>query len=110
MVGIDITKNERFKSFLNDERKFSRILSIKEIEIFSKIKSEKRKLEYLGSRFASKEALYKATNISFNFNEVSVLNNESGKPYVLCNFLDTKMIEISISHEEEYSVAIVLIK
>ena len=110
MVGIDITKNDRFRSFIGNERKIIRILSIEEVEIFSNIKLEKRKLEYLGSRFACKEALYKATNISFNFNEVSVLNSKSGKPYIVCNFLDTASIEVSISHEEEYSVAVVLIK
>ena len=110
MVGIDITKNERFKSFLNDERKISRILSESEKQVYFNIKLEKSKLEYLGSRFACKEALFKATNISFNFNEVSVLNNECGKPYIVCDFLDSRCVEVSISHEEEYSIAIVLIK
>lgn len=110
MVGIDIVKNARFKSFLDDERKISRILSSEEIKIYSKIKLEKRKLEYLGSRFAVKEALFKATNVSFNFNDVSVLNSETGKPYIVCNFINDLSIEVSISHEEEYSVAVVLIK
>ena len=110
MVGIDITKNERFKSFSDNEKKISKILSSKELEFYSNIKLEKRKLEYLGSRFACKEALFKATNISFNFNQVSVLNSDCGKPYIVCNFLSDVNIEVSISHEEEYSIAIVIIK
>ncbi len=107
MVGIDITKNIRFKSFIDEEKKVLRILSEEEYVVYSNLKLEKRKLEYLGSRFAAKEALFKATNISFNFNEVSVLNYENGKPYIMCNFLDKSDIEVSISHEEEYSIAIV---
>lgn len=110
MVGIDITKNERFRSFLGEERKISKILSDSEMKFFSNLKLEKRKLEYLGSRFATKEALFKATNINFSFNQVSVLNNKSGKPYIVCDFLEKDSIEVSISHEEEYSIAIVLIK
>ena len=110
MVGIDITKNERFVSFLDDDRKISRILSSKEILVYSQIKLEKRKLEYLGSRFACKEALFKATNKNFNLNEVSILNYENGKPYIECSFLDCDKVEVSLSHEEEFSIAMVLIK
>lgn len=106
-IGVDIVKNSRFYEFIDDYRKLGRILSNQELEFYSLINNEKRKLEYIASRFASKEALYKA-GITNNFNNISILNDDSGKPYVLCD--TNKQIEISLSHEDEYSIAFVLVK
>ncbi len=105
-IGVDIVFNSRFAEFVDDYKKLSRILSVEELEYYSTIKNEKRKLEYIASRFAAKEALFKA-GITENFNSISILNDETGKPVVICNSL--KPIDISISHETEYSIAFVII-
>ena len=102
-IGVDITKNSRFENIIKDYNKIQKILSIDEIEIFNTFNSDKRKIEYIASRFACKEALFKATGNKISFNQISILNDENGKPYVK----NKKDIEISISHETEFSIAFV---
>ena len=109
-VGIDITKNERFSKIIGEYSKYSKILSEKEIAIFEKISLEKRKLEYVASRFACKEALYKAINNNIPFCKISILNDETGRPYIECEELKDKNISVSLSHEDKYSTAIVIIE
>ena len=103
-IGVDIVQNIRFQSFLNDQKKIDKILSTEEKEIFNSFSSEKRKLEYIASRFSAKEALFKATNEKVAMNQISILNDKNGKPYVK----NKKDIEISISHETDYSITFVI--
>ena len=104
MIGIDLVNNNRIA--LDLERLANRILSDLELEEYNKFNSRKRKIEYVASRFASKEAIYKAMgkNYGYGFKDFSILNDKEGKPYVKSslnfNFL------ISISHEDDYSIAI----
>lgn len=105
MIGIDIVEHQRIG--LNYERLALKILSKLEYEVFLKIELENRKIEYVASRFAAKEALYKATNLKLNFKDVSILNEDNGKPYVLIKEKKTNY-EVSLSHEKNYSVAIAL--
>lgn len=105
MIGIDIVEHQRI--VLNYERLALKILSKLEYEVFLKIELENRKIEYVASRFAAKEALYKATNLKLNFKDVSILNEDNGKPYVLIKEKKANY-EVSLSHEKNYSVAIAL--
>ena len=109
-VGIDLTMNERF---MNKDLKFvQKILSQEEQKRFLSFSSDKRRTEYLASRFAAKEALFKANHMFDinHFNEVSILNDENGAPYVYYSNKKRDEILISLSHETLYSVAIVLLK
>lgn len=94
-VGTDIVKNDRIKLKIAEK-----ILTENEYAIFNK-KNDKRKIEYLASRFAAKEAIVKATNSKYTINKIEVLSDESGKPY--CSNIEG--IELSISHEIDYSIA-----
>lgn len=94
-VGTDIVKNNRVKSKIA-----KRILTENELAVY-KSKHDDLKNEYLASRFAAKEAIVKATNKMLDINKIEILNEENGKPY--CTNIDG--IEISISHEDEYSIA-----
>ena len=107
-IGVDITFNKRFDSYIKDESKCRKILSLKEIEYLRQITSEKRRREYIARCFAAKEALYKAMNFKSSFTEISILNRIDGSPYVEQTFTD-KSISISISHEEDYTIAFVII-
>lgn len=108
-IGIDIVENERFSKMINDEKKISRILSNLEVKIFSEITSDKRKIEYLASRFCAKEAVIKAINkegLSFSYKDISILNDDVGAPYVEFSFeVDFKLL-ISISHSNNSSVCV----
>ena len=103
MVGIDLVEH---KDFVNKDDRFIRyILSDLEYNYYVTIINEKRKLEYIASRFASKEAIIKCLKKKIKFNEYSILNKENGAPYVLYNNEEQKL-QISLSHTDSYSVAI----
>ncbi len=94
-VGTDIIKNDRVSAKIA-----TRILTTKEYQAYVS-KNDELKNEYLASRFAAKEAIVKATNKQYNINKIEILNDNDGKPY--CSNIDG--IQLSISHEQEYSVA-----
>lgn len=99
-IGIDLVWIERVslkESFVNT------ILTSYEKEAYENRTSEKTKKNYIAGRFAAKEAIFKATQDK-NYLSYSILNDDSGAPYVL----DHPELSISISHDGDYAVAIVL--
>lgn len=105
-IGVDIVDLDRINP---DSEKFvKKILSDKEICIFQTLTSTKRKKEFLGGRFAGKEAYLKACGKGLgdiSFKEIEILNASSGAPYMM----DPEAL-ISISHEKKYAVAYVIIE
>lgn len=108
MLGIDLVEHARLRGM---EEKFKkRLLSALELACYESFSSEKRKLEYLASRFAAKEAIfkvYKKGDGSLNFRDISILNAKDGSPYIVCDAIKDKLA-ISLSHTENYSIAVVL--
>lgn len=107
-IGIDIVEHSRFEKIVEDSRRYERFLSSDELEIFLNINSNKRKIEYLASRFSAKESIIKAINkekLSFSYKDVSILNDNNGAPYVKFNFEVDFDILISLSHSDTNSVA-----
>ena len=98
-IGVDILSIERI-----DFKIAKKVLSPEELEIFNSIANEKMKREFLAERFAVKEALFKADNSYFNYDQVSVLVDEKGKPYL-------KNINglVSISHDAGMVCAFVVL-
>ena len=120
-IGTDIVSIKRIKSSLKKRNFIKRIFNEQEI---LKCKRAYKKHNCYAKRFAAKEAFSKAlgTGISngVNFNEILVLNDKSGKPYI--NLMgDTKKkikkmfkqkktkISLSLSDEKDYAVAFVTI-
>ncbi|PAT02716.1 holo-[acyl-carrier-protein] synthase [Candidatus Izimaplasma bacterium ZiA1] len=111
-IGVDIVEFSRIKEMMNDKF-IKRILSVKELELFNSFKSEKRKVEYLAGRFAAKEAytkVYKKFNEKLNFTDVEVLKDEFGAPYIISKYHPEDEILVSISHSENYAVAMCIKK
>jgi holo-[acyl-carrier protein] synthase len=122
-VGIDIAKIPRFSRLL--EQKYinnflNKALHPIEIEEINKLKQE-QKAKYLASRWSYKEALVKATgDKGIIFSKCFLKKNESGKPFIHFDedYKDSNMnikhmsksLHVSISHEEDTSVAIVIIE
>lgn len=102
-LGIDIVQLSRIKDC---DALAKKILSSPEMENYLK---SSNKLSFIGGRWAAKEAFLKAVGVGiFNkgtilFNEISILNEESGKPILIYK---DKKYDVSISHEKEYAVAI----
>lgn len=108
-IGTDIVEHSRF--IKNKETLARRILSEQEFLYYDQMKSEKRQIEYIASRFASKEAIFKCYqngDKTFNYKDISILNNSDGSPYVFCERIAEEIL-ISISHCDSYSLAMVLI-
>ena len=120
-VGTDIVGVKRIKKSLKKKQFLSRIFNKEEI---IKCKRIKKKLNCFAKRFAAKEAFSKAlgTGISkgINFNEIIVLNEKSGKPYIKLINNTKKIVErklkkkkykisLSIADEIDYAVAFVTI-
>tara|TARA_B100000989_G_scaffold277417_1_gene238367 strand:- start:488 stop:871 length:384 start_codon:yes stop_codon:yes gene_type:complete len=120
-IGTDIVSIKRIKSSLKNKNFIKRIFTHQEV---LKCKKAVNQHNCYAKRFAAKEAFSKAlgTGISngINFNEITVLNNKSGKPYI--NFKgETKKkikkifkqkktkISLSLSDERDYAVAFVTI-
>lgn len=97
-IGCDIVENKRFNN-INDN--FVRIvLTNKEIELFNKYG-----LNFIIGRFAAKEAIMKCFDCKiYNFLDIEILKDISGKPQV-----NIPSVELSISHEKDYTIAVAVI-
>lgn len=122
LSGIDLVNNLRIKKLIDKKSPvIYEIFSEKEIEYCMKKKNYENSF---GIRFAVKEAIIKATDsdiLEYELNKIETINTESGKPEVKINIdrLNNKIrsllgkkdftINITVSHEDNYSVASVLI-
>lgn len=120
--GIDIVDNRKIKKLMNkSNNSLNEIFSKKEIEYCL---NKKNPEVSFGVRFAAKEAILKAINahvLEFDLTKIEILNNSDGKPYVKinCEILQNRIkkilnkesfiINLTLSHEKEYSIAHVLI-
>ena len=105
-IGCDIVDLSRLD--INNDSLALKILTAKEFEIYKKKKTFKQKKEFLGGRFAGKEAFFKAIGIEKglnSFQDIEILNDINGKPY-----LNYSKSFISLAHENNYAIAYVIIE
>jgi holo-[acyl-carrier protein] synthase len=119
-IGTDIVDVDRIKKSLKNKKLLHRLFNKEEI---LKCNNLKNSHNCYAKRFAAKEAFSKAlgTGISkgINFNEIAVLNEKNGKPFlklegqtkqtVKKKFKKKTIISLSISDEKKYAVAFVTI-
>lgn len=107
-VGTDIVAISRIS-----EELVERILSDDEKKIYNSFKSQKRRKEFAAGRFAAKEAFIKAYGKkNIDFKKIEFLKDENGKPVPgkkLKELLKDNELQISISHEKEYAIAVVIV-
>jgi len=119
--GVDIVDNIRIKKSIRNNNFIKRIYSNDEIR---ESKNVKNKANFFAKRFAAKEAFVKSLGTGFrngiNFKDISVKNNNLGKPKLYLNkkiksFLSQKLknkkykIHLSLSDEKRHSIAFVII-
>ena len=119
--GVDIVDNLRIKKSIKNNNFIERIYSNDEIK---ESKNVKNKINFFAKRFAAKEAFVKSLGMGFrngiNFKDISVKNNNLGKPELYLNkkiksFLSQKLkykkykIHLSLSDENRHSIAFVII-
>ena len=119
-VGTDIVSVDRIKKLLKNKNFIKRLYNKNEVIKCSKLINPNN---CYAKRFAAKEAFSKAlgTGISngINFNEITILNEKNGKPFIkligntkkkINNKLKKKFkISLSLSDEKKYAVAFVTI-
>lgn len=99
-IGTDIVKISRIEKSIGSERFKASVFTQNEIAYC-------RKAENFAGIFAAKEAYFKAlgTGIDKRLNNIEVLHNEKGKPYIN----NIKNSDVSISHDGDYAVATVIL-
>ena len=120
-IGTDIVRISRIKKSLKKKLFLHRLFNKKEISKCNKIKNSEN---CFAKRFAAKEAFSKAlgTGIAkgINFNEILILNEKNGKPFIKLLNTTKKNVEdkikkrkykisLSLSDEKDYAVAFVTI-
>ena len=120
-IGVDIIDNSRIKKSITNKKFLFRVFS--NIEI-NNSKKTNNKTGYFAKRFAAKEAFSKALGTGFknglNFNDISVVNDKYGKPFIKINNkistiikkkYKTKKVKVflSISDEKKHSIAFVVL-
>jgi len=120
--GVDIVENLRITKSLKSKNFISRIFTDREILLSKKTRN---KTAYYAKRFAAKEAFAKAMGTGFrndlNFKDISIINNNVGKPSFVINKKLKKIIKkqfktttlnffLSISDEKKYSIAFVILQ
>ncbi|MGL5520420.1 MAG: 4'-phosphopantetheinyl transferase superfamily protein [Metamycoplasmataceae bacterium] len=98
MIGVDLTKISRFENIETDL--ILRVLSPKEVNDYKALKQD-LKAKYIATRWAIKEAIFKADNKYSNFSKIYI--NKKEKVYSFKEF------QISVSNEGDYIIAFVII-
>jgi phosphopantetheine--protein transferase-like protein len=119
MIGTDIVEIKRIEKLLKKySTQFSKkVFTTREIEYC--LKSPKMSSSRFAARFAAKEAVSKvlSTGISgYWFTDIEIINNKHGKPEVFLhnnaiNIMknqNIKKIEISLSHSQDFAIAIAI--
>ena len=96
-IGCDIVQIQRIRSSLAHK-----ILSENEQRIYQTLK-EQRAIEFLAGHFAAKEAVFKTLDRPVDFKDIEITYDQMGRP--ICNI---ENVQISISHEKEYAMAVAL--
>lgn len=111
-IGIDIVELDRMKEIIEKNPKFiDRVLTDAEKAVFNGL-GDKRKVEFLGGRFACKEAFSKAygTGIGkIQLKDIEILREENGRPVIVNSPFDGK-VHVSISHTDQTAVAQVILE
>lgn len=98
MIGVDITKISRFKNL--DQNVIKRFLSVEEFKKYQTL-NENVKDRFLATRWAIKEAIFKADNSYYSFNKINLFKKEGRYTTAENNFY------ISTSTEEDILIAYV---
>jgi holo-[acyl-carrier protein] synthase len=118
-IGTDIVQVERISKSISKEGFKHKVFSDAEIAY---CESKANKAEHYAARFAAKEAFVKALGTGFvegmAFKEVSVVNDELGKPSIqltgntalIIAAKQISSIQLSLSHVKELAIAMVVIQ
>jgi holo-[acyl-carrier protein] synthase len=117
-IGVDIIEIDRIRGSIErtGERFLEKIFTPTEVAYCD---AKAVRYQHYAARFAAKEALSKALATGwageFRWKDVEIMNDPSGKPYIvlhgsLRSHLDNARIHLSMSHSDNHVVAMVIIE
>lgn len=107
-IGTDIIYIPRLKRIIETNKNFiKKVYTKKELEIASCLSNP---LEFYATRFAAKEAIIKASGGIYDFNEIEVLKEKSGKPLPKIINNAQVNIKLSLSYDKDYAIAFCIIE
>ena len=112
-IGIDAVELPRMKKIIEEKPKMiTRILTVREKELFDGLPL-KRQIEFLGGRYACKEAFSKAWGTGIGkvtFQDIEVLVNEKGAPIVTKSPFSEGPVFVSITHTDTLAFAQIILE
>jgi holo-[acyl-carrier protein] synthase len=108
-IGIDIVKIERFreKKIFENQSFYEKIFTKSEISYCKRFIDP---YPHFAGKFALKEAIQKSINENLIFNKIETFHSNSRPKIKLEGSKEKYKFVISISHENEYAIAIALSK
>lgn len=111
-IGLDVVDLKRIKTIIEKQSKFpERVLTPQEMMSYRQLKGQ-RQIEYLGGRFACKEAYVKALGTGIgpvSLQDIEILNLPNGQP-IMTVAGETDKLFVSISHTDSLAIAQVVIE
>ncbi|MCD6420045.1 MAG: holo-ACP synthase [Synergistetes bacterium] len=107
-IGVDIVKVARIASLKELDTFLKRIFTDVEIEYI--IGRKKCSIQTIAGMFAAKEAFFKAEGgiVGFRWKDVEVVHGGNGVPSIRYKRKPLCKYHLSISHDGEYAVAVVI--
>ena len=113
-IGIDIVKVSRIKALIDqkEEKFLDKIFTKEEISYCNSYPDPE--LHFSG-KYAAKEAVKKALLSNelidkISLKDIEILNRNNKAPYVVIKDMIKLNYNVSVSHEEEYAIAFVVIE
>jgi holo-[acyl-carrier protein] synthase len=113
-IGTDIVSIRRIEALINKygNRFLKRVFTVQEQEY---CRSKARSGQHFAGRFAAKEAIAKALYQSgyldvIPLSHIEVSNDRYGRPVVAVSNLYDRRIKLSISHDQEYAIAMAVVE
>lgn len=119
-LGTDLMEVDRIAKKINKQSGFRELVFSKAEIAYCELKTNK--FEHYAARFAAKEAFFKALGTGWlegtQFNEVEIINDESGKPVLVLSGETKKTLSawkmckilVSLSHLKTIASAVVIIE
>ncbi len=107
-IGVDIVDINRFKKMKYEDNKifYQKIFLDSEIEYCLKFKNSE---QHFAGKFAVKEAIKKSLTEPIEFLEI-LTGHENSKPIASLKIENNYNFFISISHEKDYAIAMVIVQ
>tara|TARA_X000001036_G_scaffold419335_1_gene439072 strand:+ start:11323 stop:11688 length:366 start_codon:yes stop_codon:yes gene_type:complete len=112
-VGTDIIEVERVKTLIDKygDRFLNKIFTSNEITY---CESHKNPSIHFAGRFSVKESIKKAASFNcdidrMKFNQISIITDKNGRPYVDCKYFPLDNIDVSISHTQTHAISIAIL-